>query len=104
MLTAACMSSPVICGTAGGAVAFWVRITQQYGTSAGIISSQKNPPSYSYSDTTSSLVKTPGDGRVVVGRTSTNEDNHYGGVDVDELPFFNRRLSDQDVQTISNMI
>ena len=45
-----------------------------------------------------------GDGGVVVGKYPTNLNLQYSGVDIDELLFFNRRLSDQDVQAISNMI
>ena len=46
----------------------------------------------------------PGHGRVVIGRFPTDFDGQNGGVNINELLFFNRRLSDQDVQAISNMI
>ena len=43
-----------------------------------------------------------GDGRLVLGRESTDIDNNYGSVDVDELFFFNQTLSDQNIQDMSN--
>ena len=44
-----------------------------------------------------------GDGRVVVGRQETNNDFGYIGVDVDELLFFNEKLSDQEIPEVKNM-
>ena len=45
-----------------------------------------------------------GVGRVVVGRSNTEIDNHYAGVDIDELLFFNQKLSSDDVMNLKNMI
>ena len=38
-----------------------------------------------------------GDGRIVVGRRFTNDDNHYTTVMVDELLFFNQTLSNDTI-------
>ena len=46
----------------------------------------------------------PGDGRVVVGRNGYNQDSGYAGVDVDELLFFNEKLSDQEIMDIKDMV
>ena len=45
-----------------------------------------------------------GNGRVVVGRIYTDTDGQYGGVDVDELLFFNQALGDQQIWSIKNLI
>ena len=47
-----------------------------------------------------------GNGRVVVGRLLTDRDHikDYADVDVDELLFFNEKLSDQQVIDIKNII
>ena len=47
-----------------------------------------------------------GDGRVVVGRSLTNRDQEEdcADVDVDELLFFNEKLSGQQVIDIKDMI
>ena len=42
----------------------------------------------------------PGDGRIVVGRFLTDSDSRYTSVQVDELTYFNKALSDGE---ISNM-
>ena len=55
-------------------------------------------------DTKSSATLTFGDGRVVVGRMYTDGDEGYAGVDVDELLFFDEKLSDQEIMDIKNMI
>ena len=44
-----------------------------------------------------------GDGRVFVGRIYVDRDAHYGGVNVDELLFFNQSLNDQRVWGIKNI-
>ena len=51
------------------------------------------------SDTTkSSESRSPGDGRVVLGRY-IDSNVYYASVDVDELLFFNEALSDENIQT-----
>ena len=45
-----------------------------------------------------------GDGRVVVGRRTTSLEQDYTGVDVDELMFFNKKLSDQEIMDIKNIV
>ena len=55
-------------------------------------------------DTKSGGTNPPGDGRVVVGRFYTDLDTSYGGVDVDELLFFNEMLSVQKIMNIRNII
>ena len=45
-----------------------------------------------------------GDGRIVVGRRLTNKDQNYASVMVDELMFFNRRLSSVDIAAIYNAV
>ena len=45
----------------------------------------------------------PGDGRVVVGRQRTDGDERYASVDVDELLFFNYKLSNLQITQINNM-
>ena len=36
--------------------------------------------------------RSPGKGDVILGRRYTNENNHYGSFDIDELMFFNETL------------
>ena len=43
------------------------------------------------------------DGRVVIGRYFTDEDDHYASVQVDELFFFNAALSDFEIMTLSQV-
>ena len=43
-----------------------------------------------------------GDGRVVLGRQKTDSDGNYASVDVDELLFFNTKLSNAQVWKIIN--
>ena len=45
----------------------------------------------------------PGSSRVVVGRRYSDEDTDYTTVLVDELLFFNWKLTIQDIQQIANM-
>ena len=45
-----------------------------------------------------------GDGRIVVGRLLTHEDEYYATVQMDELNFFNQVLSDEEVQSIYNSV
>ena len=44
--------------------------------------------------------RSPGDTRVVIGRAFRDRDDYYGGVEVDELLFFNEKLTDQQIQDI----
>ena len=45
-----------------------------------------------------------GNGRVVVGRYHTDLDEKYASVDVDELLFFNHRLTDAQITSIKNNV
>ena len=45
----------------------------------------------------------PGDGRVVIGRRWTDRDEWYASVEVDELTFWNRTLTLQEIQAIYYM-
>ena len=45
-----------------------------------------------------------GNGRVVIGRRHVDGDYDYAGVDVDELLFFNEKLTDQQIMDIKNMV
>ena len=45
-----------------------------------------------------------GDGRVAVGRRTPKLDEKYVGVDVDELLFFNEKLTDQHALDLKNNI
>ena len=55
-------------------------------------------------DTTKSGgTRSAGDSKVVIGRWQTNRDQWYGSVDVDELLFFNQKLTDQEIQDIRNL-
>ena len=40
----------------------------------------------------------PGDGRVVVGRSYTHQDQHYSTLEIDELISFNNWLNAEDVK------
>ena len=52
-----------------------------------------------YKDTRS---LTAGDGRIVVGRLYTDQDQDYASVEVDELIYFDTALTSDDVQLIHN--
>ena len=54
-------------------------------------------------DMKSSRAIASGNGRVVVGRIYTNYDAQHGGIDADELLFFNQALGDQQVLDIKNI-
>ena len=57
------------------------------------------------SDHTKSLrTLSAGDGRVVLGRAYTDLDTWYAPVDIDEILFFNRKLSAEDIRDIQNMV
>ena len=43
-----------------------------------------------------------GNGRLVLGRRHPNVDGRYSSVDLDELVFFNRKLTGQEVETLYN--
>ena len=45
-----------------------------------------------------------GVGRVVVGRSHTEIDSNYAGVDIDELLFFNQKLSSDDIINMKDTI
>ena len=51
-------------------------------------------------DTGEAETHTPGNGRVVLGRVYTDEDDLYGGVALDELLFFNQTLSEQEIMQL----
>ena len=42
-----------------------------------------------------------GDGRIVVGREYTDKDWNYASVEVDELTFFNRSLSSDEITSLA---
>ena len=44
-----------------------------------------------------------GDGRMVIGRRYTNKDKYYVTVMVDEMTFWNRNLTTQEIQAIHAM-
>ena len=44
----------------------------------------------------------PGDGRIVVGRVYTDSDQLYSSVQVDELLFFNRNLTLNEITSLAN--
>ena len=46
---------------------------------------------------------TAGDGRLVIGRHYTDHDGHYESVTFDELTFWNRILTLQEIQALYNM-
>ena len=53
------------------------------------------------SDTTKNVQsRSAGDGRIVVGRYFTDMDQWYSSVEVDELVFFNRALTVDDIETL----
>ena len=55
------------------------------------------------SDTTNiTTTHSAGDGRIVVGRYYTNQDQNYASVQVDELIYFNAALTTDDVRSIYN--
>ena len=56
-----------------------------------------------YDDTLVPGSYSPGDGRVAVGRVYTDDNDQHGGVDVDELLFFNQALSDDQIWDVTNM-
>ena len=51
-------------------------------------------------DTRKLEMYSPGDGRVVVGRSNTHESVNYASVEMDELVFFNTKLNVEDVKMI----
>ena len=57
------------------------------------------------SDTTKAVwSQSAGDGRIVVGRHFTNLNQDYSSVMVDELIYFNARLTSDDVVSIYNSV
>ena len=54
------------------------------------------------SDTTRTAdSKLPGDGRIVIGRYHTDWDDRYASVQLDELIFFNMKLSESEITVLS---
>ena len=54
------------------------------------------------SDTTKSPGSSPaGDGRIVVGRWFTDQDKWYTSIQIDELIFFNRFLSSDEIAALA---
>ena len=45
---------------------------------------------------------TPGDGKLVLGKRYVDEDDNYAWIDVDELVFFNRKLTASEGMKIYN--
>ena len=45
----------------------------------------------------------PGPGRMVIGRRCVNDDGYYASVVVDELLLWNRKLTQQEIQSIYDM-
>ena len=43
----------------------------------------------------------PGDGRIVLGRTFTDRDEKYSSVMIDDLTYFNQALTNEEIRTIS---
>ena len=46
----------------------------------------------------------PGDGRIVVGRSYTDSDKYYASMHIDELIFFNKALSTNDIKLLYNVV
>ena len=44
-----------------------------------------------------------GNGRVVLGRRFTDDDDNYATTDVDEILFFNQSLSDDQISELYNL-
>ena len=45
----------------------------------------------------------PDTGEVVIGKKYLNEDGHFSGITVDELSFWNRKLTAQEITDIFNI-
>ena len=53
-------------------------------------------------DTSMSLYSfNTGDGRIVIGRRETDSDDNYGSAQLDELIFFNKKLSESEITMLS---
>ena len=48
-----------------------------------------------------SSVNAPSNGTIVIGRTLTDLDNYYTSIQVDELLFYNRTLTDPEITMLS---
>ena len=48
--------------------------------------------------------RSAGDGRIVVGRGRTDEDSFYASMQIDELIFFNKALSTNDINLLYNVV
>ena len=53
-------------------------------------------------DTKDSETRSPGDGKIVVGRSSIDNVDFYASITIDELLFFNEKLGDQDIIDIKD--
>ena len=42
-----------------------------------------------------------GNGQIVVGKFRPEEDRNYASVELDELPFFNTTLTQEDIETLN---
>ena len=45
--------------------------------------------------------KNTGDGHIIIGRTGTYRDEHYASVRLDELMFFNVKLTESEIIMLS---
>ena len=53
--------------------------------------------------TSTAYISTRGDERVVIGKYYTDRDIYYGDIDVDELLFFNDKLTEEQILAIKDM-
>ena len=44
-----------------------------------------------------------GDGRIIIGRRYTDNDGAYGSIEIDELRFFNRTLTEAQIIMFSQL-
>ena len=51
-----------------------------------------------------SYYATPGNGSLVLGKRYVDEDDNYAWIDLDELVFFNRKLTAPEVMKIYNNV
>ena len=52
-------------------------------------------------DCSDDVIKSPGDDRIVVGRTRTNEDQLHASLELDEVLLFNATLSEEVIETLN---
>ena len=53
---------------------------------------------------TKDATRSPGDGRIVVGKIKTDENRDYPSMQIDELIFFNKALSTTDIKLLYNTV